>query len=554
MNKSFDAAARNHGDELPVQGVFQTPGESLRQPQQPAPRATLRGSTRLGRKSMLALSTILGLGLLAPLAAPSFLSPVRTVLAAEAVIPDSFVAPTGFEDLVEAVMPAVVSVQVQVARPIETSNNDIDRLPDGTPFDRFFRRFGPEAEEFFRRAPGSQPQRPGSPNRPERRSGGEGSGFFISQDGFLVTNNHVIDGADTVQVVLQDGTILDAEVLGSDSRTDLALLKVEGDGFTFVRLADAQPRIGEWVVAIGNPFGLGGSVSAGIVSQQGRDIQPGPYDEFIQIDAAINRGNSGGPTFNGRGEVIGINTAIFSPSGGNVGIAFAVPSTVAQEVIADLMENGAVARGWLGVNIQSLTADLAEGIGRESTEGAIIVSAAPGSPAAAAGLRSGDTVLSVNDETIMGPSELARIIGAFDPGETVNVRIWRDGAEQDIAVLLGILPSERELASQFASPEMDRSRPSILDQLGMTVAPASSLGMEGNGLVVTQIDPNGIAAARDLRQGDVIVEIAGQPVTGAADLAQGLRSAARQGQASALVRVEGENGLSRFVALPTDRG
>lgn len=520
-------------------GVFQTEGTSVPK----AKRAPL-----LSRKTTLALSTVLGLGIIA--AAPTILSPVNQARAAEAVVPDTFVAPTGFEDLVEAVMPAVVAVRVQAPQPVETSNRDIDRLPDGTPFDRFFRRFGPEAEEFFRRGPGGQT--PG-PNQ-RRRGGGEGSGFFISENGLLVTNNHVVDGAGSVEIVMNDGTTLPAEVLGTDSRTDLALLQVEGDDFTFVRLAPEQPRIGEVVLAIGNPFGLGGSVTSGIVSQQGRDIQPGPFDEFLQIDAAINRGNSGGPTFNMRGEVVGVNTAIFSPSGGNVGIAFAVPSTLTADVIGDLIETGAVARGWLGVNIQSLTPELAEGIGRDSTDGAIIVSAASGSPAQEAGLVSGDTILSVNDEPVAGPTELARAIGGFDPDETVEILIWRDGREQTIDVLLGTLPSERELASQFRQPDMDRSLPSIVDRLGMTVAPAGSVGLEGNGLAVTELDPDGIAAERDLREGDVIVEVAGQPVSSIRDLTRGLRQAGQNGQASALVRVEGQNGASRFVALPTNRG
>lgn len=538
MNKSNRTITSNQ--KTANTGVFQTQTASGATKRAPAPLMT--------RKTKLALSTMLALGMLVPLAGPSIISPVQTARAAEAVVPDSFVAPTGFEDLVEAVMPAVVSVRVQAQQPVETSSNELDRLPDGTPFDRFFRRFGPDTEEFFRRGPGGQT--PG----PERRRGGEGSGFFISQDGYLVTNNHVVEDAGSVEIVMQDGTTLDAEVLGTDSRTDLALLKVAGDDFTFVRLADAQPRIGEWVVAIGNPFGLGGSVTAGIVSQQGRDIQPGPYDEFIQIDAAINRGNSGGPTFNARGEVIGVNTAIFSPSGGNVGIAFAVPSTIVQDVVADLIENGAVARGWLGVNIQALTEDLAEGIGRGSTDGAIIVSAAPGSPAEAFGLRSGDTVLSVNDEVVTGPTELARIIGAFDPGESVAILVWRDGSEQLIDVELGTLPSERELAGQFQTPDLNRSLPSILDQMGLSVAPASTLGVDSEGLVVTEVEPGGIAAQRDLRQGDIIVEAAGREVQTLADLTRALRAAGREGQASALVRVEDQDGVSRFVALPSDRG
>ncbi len=521
-------------------GVFQTSG---------MPSAKKRAPL-LSRKTTLALSTVLGLGIIAPLAAPAMISPLSQARAAEAIVPDTFVAPTGFEDLVEAVMPAVVAVRVQAPAPVETSNRDIDRLPDGTPFDRFFRRFGPEAEEFFRRGPGGQT--PG-PNQ-RRRGGGQGSGFFISEDGFLVTNNHVVDGAGSVEVVMMDGTILPAEVLGTDSRTDLALLKVEGDDFTFVRLAPEQPRIGEVVLAIGNPFGLGGSVTSGIVSQQGRDIQPGPFDEFLQIDAAINRGNSGGPTFNMRGEVVGVNTAIFSPSGGNVGIAFAVPSTLTADVIGDLIETGVVARGWLGVNIQSLTPELAEGIGRDSTDGAIIVSAASGSPAESAGLRSGDTILSVNDEVVEGPTELARAIGSFDPDETVEILIWRDGREQVVDVLLGTLPSERELAATFSAPELDRLMPDFVDQLGMSVAPASSVGSDVEGLAVTELDPDGIAAERDLREGDVIVEIAGEPVRSIRDLTRGLRQAGQNGQASALVRVEGQNGASRFVALPTSRG
>ena len=523
----------------PPKGVFQTE----------AGRPAARRSPLSARASSLALSAALGLGLLAPLAGAGYFAASRDVAAAEAVVPDSFVAPSGFEDLVEAVMPAVVSVQVRSASPVETSSNDLDRLPEGTPFDRFFRRFGPEAEEFFRRGPGG-----GEQGRPQRPRAGEGSGFFISEDGYVVTNNHVVEDAEEVQIVLQDGTTLEAEVLGTDSRTDLALLKVEGDGFTYVRLADAQPRIGEWVVAIGNPFGLGGTVTAGIVSQQGRDIQPGPYDEFIQIDAAINRGNSGGPTFNARGEVIGINTAIFSPSGGNVGIAFAVPSTVAQNVIADLIENGAVARGWLGVNIQALTPELAEGIGRESTDGAIIVSAASGSPAAEAGLRSGDTILQVDDQTVTGPTELARIIGGYDPGETVDVLVWRDGGEETVPVELGTLPSERELASTFRTPNLDQRQPGIVDQLGMTVAPAPTVGRDGDGLVVTDIEPGGVAEARDLREGDMILEVGGRSVQTLSDLRQALSDVAASGNGSALVRVEDANGVSRFVALPAGRG
>jgi serine protease Do len=528
-------------------GVFQTEGGAQ------STRAAPRRAGLLNRQATLALSTILGLGLLVPLAGTAVVSTVQQARAAEAVVPDTFVAPTGFEDLVEAVMPAVVAVRVMEA-PAAGRNlqpRSSTALPDGTPLRPVLPSFRPRSRRVLPSWSGRWTGR----QYAERRGGGRGLRLlsFLKTAIWSPTTTWLMAPA-RFMILMDNGTELSAQVIGTDSRTDLALLKVEGEGFTYVRLADAQPRIGEWVVAIGNPFGLGGTVTAGIVSQQGRDIQPGPFDEFIQIDAAINRGNSGGPTFNARGEVIGVNTAIFSPSGGNVGIAFAVPSTIVQDVVTDLLESGTVARGWLGVNIQSLTPDLAEGIGRQSTDGAIIVSAAAGSPAEEAGLRSGDTILSVNDTLVEGPTELARIIGAFDPNETVEILVWRDGRERVIDVRLGTLPSERELASQFRQPDLDRSQPSIVDQLGMTVAPAASLGLDVDGLAVTDLDPGGVAAERDLREGDVIVEIAGQPVNSVRDLTSGLRLAGRNGQASALVRVQGENGASRFVALPTDRG
>src|SRR5215217_8524054 len=261
--------------------------------------------------------------------------------------------PIGFADIVEKVKPAVISVRVKMHAAPQVSMNDQDfQFPPGSPFERFFRRFG---------TPEGMPQTPGGQTpRTPRQASGQGSGFFISADGYAVTNNHVVDNADNVEIATDDGKTYTAKVIGTDPRTDLAVIKVDGANFPYVSLADTAPRIGDWVIAVGNPFGLGGTVTAGIVSARGRDIGAGPYDDFIQIDAPVNKGNSGGPTFNTEGKVIGVNTAIFSPSGGNVGIAFAIPSETAKSVISQLKDKGGVSRGWIGVHIQGITPEIAE--------------------------------------------------------------------------------------------------------------------------------------------------------------------------------------------------
>src|SRR3954465_4038620 len=257
---------------------------------------------------------------------------------------------------------------------------------------------------------------------------GQGSGFFISADGYAVTNNHVVDKAESVEVTTDDGKIHTAKVIGTDPRTDLALIKVEGgNDFPFVRLADQAPRIGDWVLAVGNPFGLGGTVTAGIVSARGRDIGAGPYDDFIQIDAPVNKGNSGGPTFDVDGNVIGVNTAIFSPSGGSVGIAFAIPAGTVKSVVAQLKDKGAVSRGWIGVQIQPVTTDIAESIGLNSAEGALVAEPQTNGPAAKAGIQAGDVITAVNGSAVKDARDLARQIGALAPGSAVNLKVWRKG-------------------------------------------------------------------------------------------------------------------------------
>jgi len=356
-----------------------------------------------------------------------------------------------FADVVERVSPAVVSVRVQIAEaeasPAQAPRGGPDRrggpgqqfgMPDldpDHPLQEFFRRF-----EDFGFGPGPRGEEP-APQRPPRRAASQGSGFFISGDGYVVTNHHVVRNATSVEVGLGDGTTFEAEVVGNDPRTDLALLKIDAPDhdFPYVALADERSRIGDWVVAIGNPFGLGGTVTAGIISAEARDIGAGPYDEFLQIDAPINRGNSGGPTFNLSGEVVGVNTAIFSPSGGNVGIAFAIPAHVTSNVVAALMEQGEVIRGYLGVQIQPVTEDIAEAMGRDNTRGALVAQPQPGSPADEAGLESGDIILSVDGQAIADHRALSRRIADIDPGTTITLEIVRRGDVREISVEIGRL-------------------------------------------------------------------------------------------------------------------
>lgn len=340
-----------------------------------------------------------------------------------------------FADVVDRVKPAVVSVRVK-AKVVASADDEsgpagIEGLPPGHPLERFLRRFGEEGMG----PRGPQQQQP-------RVQLSQGSGFFVSQDGYVVTNNHVVANAAEVQLVTDSGKTLSAKVIGTDPRTDLALLKVnEAGNYPFVQLASGKPRTGEWVLAVGNPFGLGGTVTAGIVSAQGRDIGSGPYDDFLQIDAAVNRGNSGGPTFNQKGEVVGVNTAIYSPSGGNVGIAFAIPAATVQSVVEQLKEHGSVARGFIGVQIQPVTAEVADAIGLKDAKGALIAEAQANGPAAKAGLRRGDTILAVNGEKIADARELSKKIATFAPGAKTSLTIWRDGKEREVSFEVGRQPA-----------------------------------------------------------------------------------------------------------------
>jgi len=388
---------------------------------------TTQNETRksiLKRGALLAGTAILGIGLAAGIA-DSALMQNHNAQAQPIQLSGTQGTLPSFADLVEKVKPAVVSVRVKTQAASETGDQSLDDLP-------------PQLRRFFReRGEGN------GPAKPQPRQGmAQGSGFFVSQDGYVVTNNHVVENAVEVQLVTDGGKTLDAKVVGTDPRTDLALLKVKDAGdFPFVQLADGKARIGDWVLAIGNPFGLGGTVTAGIVSAQGRDIGSGPYDDFIQIDAPINRGNSGGPTFNQKGEVVGVNTAIFSPSGGNVGIAFAIPASTVKQVVDSLKKDGTVARGFIGVQIQPVTTEMADAIGLKEAKGALVAEAQGNGPAAKAGIRRGDTITAVNGEAIKDARELSRKIATFAPGAKATITLFREGKSRDVTFEVGRQPA-----------------------------------------------------------------------------------------------------------------
>ena len=461
-------------------------------------------------------------------------------------------APLTFADIIDKVRPAVVSISVTndgaagrlARRGGGQGGGDLFKdLPDDHPLKKFL-------EQFKDGVPGV----PGLPAPGPSRA--QGSGFVISADGYIVTNNHVIDGASKIRVAFDENNKFDAKLIGTDSRTDIALLKIDANrSFPFVRFAERQPRVGDWVIAIGNPFGLGGTVTAGIVSALGRDIGTGPYD-FLQIDAAVNKGNSGGPTFNLDGEVVGVNTAISSPTGGNVGIAFAVPARTAAEVIAQLQTSGSVTRGWLGVGIQNIKEDIAESLGMKEAKGAMINKIVEGGPAAKAGLKNGDAVVAVNGERIADVRDLQRKIGGLPPNTSIRLTVLRGGREEPITVTLGRLPDSKELArlERGSGGSGDPTSGDEIAPLGLRVAPAASQqGAGKDGVVITEIGADSDATEKGLRKGDVILEVASEPVSSPADVAKGVQRAADQGRPSVLLRVKsGEQ--TRFVAVRIKKG
>ncbi|MDP1599301.1 Do family serine endopeptidase [Phenylobacterium sp.] len=464
-------------------------------------------------------------------------------------------APLSFADIFEKVSPAVVSINV-------TSDVDasaLRRIPgfEGFPFAVPGQPGGEEGEEGQPPAQG----RGGQPRLPSQQS--SGSGFFISGDGYIVTNNHVVENAKEIKVVLKDERELDAVVVGRDEGTDLAVIKVKGTGFPFVNFENAaKPRVGDWVITVGNPFGLGGTATAGIISAYGRDIGE-TFVDFIQIDAPINRGNSGGPTFDVYGRVIGVNTAIFSPSGGSVGIGFAIPADIADSITKQLISGGKITRGYIGASIQNFTAEMAEAQGLGEQRGAIVANVTPGGPSDRAGLQSGDIVTSVNGVKVKTSSELTREVAKATAGDVLRLDLIRAGKRKVVEVRSGVRPTERELAANdntqgggkgggAEGPGAQAQRPVVL---GLALAPLDeasrrrlNLDAAIRGVMITSVDQSSDAAQRGLRKDDVIVQASGEPVATAAEFSAAVTAAKKAGRPSILVGVH-RAGRTSFLPL-----
>jgi len=451
-----------------------------------------------------------------------------------------------FSQLSARLSGVVVNVSTQAVTPAKTAQDTQNSPVPGAPLDDFFR-------DFF-----GDKGAPGGSGQP--RAASLGSGFIIDPSGIIVTNNHVIASADQITVTLSDDTTLHAQVIGRDAVTDLALLKVNAKGpLPAAVWGDSQlARVGDWVLAIGNPFGLGGSVTAGIISATARDIHSGPYDDYLQTDASINRGNSGGPMFNLAGEVIGINTAIYSPSGGSIGIGFAIPSAFAQPIIEQLKATGKVERGWIGARIQPITDEIAESLGLDKPKGAMIAAVDWGSPAERAKLQPGDVILSYDGKPIERSRQLPRLVADTPPDKQVKLSIWRDGKEREVELKVIALNPNRP-APPPPDPEKPKTPPAV-EALGVKLAKLTpelrkqfSLSDGVKGAVIIEVPQNSPAANQGLRAGDLLVAVGRSTVTNPEDVPQLVAGAKKNGHRNVLVRVERE-GSSRFVALPVETG
>ena len=450
--------------------------------------------------------------------------------------------PESFADLAEKALPAVVNISTTQTIKRESGPNR-PHFPPGSPFEEFFRDYFDRQQD--------------KPNRAPRQVTSLGSGFVIDKSGLIVTNNHVIADADEIVVRFQDDTSLPATLVGRDEKTDIAVLRVKADGpLPFLPLGDSkQLRVGDWVVAIGNPFGLGGSVTAGIVSARQRDIRSGPYDDFIQTDAAINKGNSGGPLVNVDGEVIGINTAIYSPSGGSVGIGFSVPMSLAKSVIDQLTEFGETRRGWLGVNIQSVSEEIADSLGLGQARGALVANVTKDGPAEAAGILAGDVILSFNGRAIDKMRALPRIVAETPVGKKSDVVVWRKGKEKTVAVTLGRLEAQ-EAATASAAKSDEPAKASGIDAMGLSITALNEtlrtqfeIPEDITGVVVTEVKEDGNAAKKGLRPGDIIQEVNQEAVAAPGDVAQVVAEAIDAGRKSVLVLFN-RGGERRFIVVP----
>ncbi|MFL5077848.1 MAG: DegQ family serine endoprotease [Microvirga sp.] len=460
-------------------------------------------------------------------------------------------APESFADLAEDIMPAVVNISASTT--VEARGRALPQLPPGTPFEDLF-------EEFFnRRGQGGQGGPGGQGDSPrQRRSNSLGSGFVIDPSGIVVTNNHVIGDANEINVIFADGQRLKAEIIGKDSKIDLAVLRVKPEKpLKAVPFGNSDKmRPGDWVVAIGNPFGLGGSVTAGIVSARGRNIESGPYDNYIQTDASINKGNSGGPLFNMNGEVIGINTAILSPTGGSVGIGFAVPAATAVPVIQQLREFGETRRGWLGVRIQNVDEPTAEALGLGTPRGALVAGIDDKGPAKPSGLEVGDVIVKFDGQEVKQSRDLPRIVANTPVGKAVDVTVVRKGKEVVKSVTLGRLEdNDRQQQASLNQPPTDvpsaTRRVLGLELSGLSDEVRKRFNVKDTvkGVVVTRVDPNSAAADKRIQMGEVIVEVGQEPVSSPADVTRRVEALKKEGKKSALLLVANAQGEVRFVAV-----
>lgn len=459
-------------------------------------------------------------------------------------------APDSFADLAQRLTPAVVNISTTQKVSGRRGEVPLPQFPPGSPFEDFFKDF------FERQRPGDNGE---GDKRPTRRISSLGSGFVVDPSGIVITNNHVIADADEITVIFSDDTRLKAEVLGRDPKTDLAVLRVEPEkDLTFVKLGDSdESRVGDWVMAIGNPFGLGGSVTAGIISARSRNINAGPYDDFIQTDASINRGNSGGPLFNMDGEVIGVNTAIFSPSGGSVGIGFAIAANLAKPVIEQLREYGKARRGWLGVRIQPVTEEIAESLALDEPRGALVASVFDPGPAAVAGFEAGDIILKFDGKDVPRVRALPRIVAETSIGKAVGVEVWRKGEMITLSVKIGEL-KEDEVAA-LTSGDSGESSSTDVEALGMTLSSITNdlrerfeIDGEVKGVVITEVNDGSAAAEKGIRAGDIIVEVAQEEVTSPTQVVEKVTQAKDSNRKSVLLLVQRSDDL-RFVALRLEK-
>ncbi len=469
-------------------------------------------------------------------------------------------APESFADLAARLLPGVVTISSSESVAMNDENMPpIPGFPPGSPFEQFFHDFMQHQHDQGQGGPG-QGGKDGAPPLEKRQS--LGSGFIIDEAGIIVTNNHVIKGADTITVTLHDGTSLPAKLLGADSRMDLAVLQVDaGHKLPAVDWGDSdKARIGDWVMAIGNPFGLGGTVTTGIVSARGRDIHEGPYDNFIQTDAPINMGNSGGPLFDMDGDVIGINTAIYSPSGGSIGIGFSIPANAARVVVDQLWHYGHARRGYLGITIQDVSKDIAESLGLKDAGGAMVAGLVKGAPGDKAGLKTGDVILSFDGKPVADSHSLPRMVAATEIGKSVPIEIWRGSAKQTVQAVVAELPEEPKQASLSLPAKPQLAAPLSIDALGLSVATIDEamrgkfhLGSDQKGVVVTDVGSGSAAADRGVKPGDIILEVQQHEVHAPADVADEIASVKREKRQNVLILLQSDGG-THWVPLPLDAG